>query len=166
MERVTRSFPATAGTNLQELAYGTACLEGEKKSLASGIGRPNGLPHHWKHTTCIGGAGGFACESGFFHSFLGSGYELSQLSSSVAPWPPEACSTSGYNRANMLPNPALGVFFHWLGGLASGSFYVPYRGVKHWAWETYWLVGGFFSWIIAPWLLAMTMTSDLIPVLR
>src|SRR2546423_12006172 len=48
-------------------------------------------------------------------------------------------------------NPALGVFFHWLGGLASASFYVPYRGVKHWAWETYWLVGGFFSWIIAPW---------------
>ena len=66
----------------------------------------------------------------------------------------------------MNPNPVLGVFFHWLGGLASGSFYVPYRGVKHWAWETYWLVGGFFSWIIAPWLLAMTMTSDLMPVLR
>ena len=66
----------------------------------------------------------------------------------------------------MIPNPALGVFFHWLGGLASGSFYVPYRGVKHWAWETYWLVGGFFSWIIAPWLLALTMTSDLLAVLH
>ena len=66
----------------------------------------------------------------------------------------------------MIPNPALGVFFHWLGGLASGSFYVPYRGVKHWAWETYWLVGGFFSWIIAPWLLALAMTSDLFAVLR
>src|SRR5580704_2229006 len=63
-------------------------------------------------------------------------------------------------------NPALGVFFHWLGGLASASFYVPYRGVKHWAWETYWLVGGFFSWIIAPWVLALTMTHDLFPVLR
>ena len=63
-------------------------------------------------------------------------------------------------------NPALGVFFHWLGGLASASFYVPYRGVKHWAWETYWLVGGFFSWIIAPWLLALTMTSDLMRVLH
>ena len=66
----------------------------------------------------------------------------------------------------MIPNPALGVFFHWLGGLASASFYVPYRGVKHWAWETYWLVGGFFSWIIAPWLLASIMTSDLFAVLR
>ena len=66
----------------------------------------------------------------------------------------------------MNPNPALGVFFHWLGGLASGSFYVPYRGVKNWAWETYWLVGGFFSWIIAPWLLASTMTRDLSQVLH
>src|SRR6202163_4339180 len=63
-------------------------------------------------------------------------------------------------------NPALGVFFHWLGGLASASFYVPYRGVKNWAWETYWLVGGFFSWIIAPWILALTMTHDLMQVLH
>ena len=63
-------------------------------------------------------------------------------------------------------NPALGVFFHWLGGLASASFYVPYRGVKNWAWETYWLVGGFFSWIIAPWILALTMTHDLARVLH
>lgn len=66
----------------------------------------------------------------------------------------------------MIPNPALGVFFHWLGGLASASFYVPFRGVKRWAWETYWLVGGFFSWIIAPWLLALVMTSDLLQVLH
>jgi L-rhamnose-H+ transport protein len=64
------------------------------------------------------------------------------------------------------PNPILGVFFHWLGGLASGSFYVPYRGVKRWAWETYWLVGGFFSWIIAPWLLAFFLTRDLFSVLH
>ena len=66
----------------------------------------------------------------------------------------------------MIPNPALGVFFHWLGGLASASFYVPYRGVKNWAWETYWLVGGFFSWIIVPWILALTMTRNLTRVLH
>ncbi len=66
----------------------------------------------------------------------------------------------------MGPNPLLGVFFHWLGGLASGSFYVPYRRVKIWAWETYWLVGGFFSWILVPWILAAWMTSDLIRVLQ
>ncbi len=65
----------------------------------------------------------------------------------------------------MTPNPALGVFFHWLGGLASGSFYVPYRGVKRWSWETYWLVGGVFSWIFAPWILAGLLTRDLPQVL-
>jgi len=66
----------------------------------------------------------------------------------------------------MTPNPFLGVFFHWLGGLASGSFYVPYRGVRKWSWETYWLVGGFFSWILCPWFLASVMTRDLLGVLR
>jgi L-rhamnose-H+ transport protein len=65
----------------------------------------------------------------------------------------------------MVPNPALGVLYHWLGGLASGSFYVPYRGVKHWAWETYWLVGGIFSWIIAPWVIALLLTNSLLSVL-
>ena len=53
-----------------------------------------------------------------------------------------------------MDGPLLGVFYHWLGGLASASFYIPYRGVKKWSWETYWLVGGFFSWIIAPLALA------------
>ncbi|HEX6804141.1 MAG TPA: L-rhamnose/proton symporter RhaT [Terriglobales bacterium] len=65
----------------------------------------------------------------------------------------------------MPANPAIGVVYHWLGGLASGSFYVPYRGVKRWAWETYWLAGGFFSWIIAPWILAAFLTRDLFAVL-
>ncbi|MGC4014727.1 MAG: L-rhamnose/proton symporter RhaT [Luteolibacter sp.] len=53
----------------------------------------------------------------------------------------------------------IGVVYHWLGGLASASFYIPYRGVKNWSWETYWLVGGFFSWIIAP----MGLASLLVP---
>jgi L-rhamnose-H+ transport protein len=60
----------------------------------------------------------------------------------------------------------LGVFLHWLGGLASASFYVPYRQVRGWSWETYWLTGGIVSWIIAPWALAGLQTHDLIPVLR
>ena len=65
----------------------------------------------------------------------------------------------------MTPNPALGVVYHWLGGLASGSFYVPYRMVKRWSWETYWLVGGVFSWIIAPWIVASLLTNKLSAVL-
>lgn len=44
----------------------------------------------------------------------------------------------------------LGVLFHFLGGFASGSFYIPYKNVKHWSWESYWIVGGLFSWLIVP----------------
>jgi L-rhamnose-H+ transport protein len=65
----------------------------------------------------------------------------------------------------MTPNPFLGVFLHWCGGLASGSFYVPYKGVKKWSWETYWLVGGIFSWIFCPWGCAYFITKDLFGVL-
>src|SRR5947208_17099856 len=63
-------------------------------------------------------------------------------------------------------NPALGVTLHAIGGLAAASFYIPYKGVKGWAWETYWLVGGVFSWIVAPWVLAGLMTNDVTAVLH
>src|ERR1700710_3042480 len=43
-----------------------------------------------------------------------------------------------------------GVFFHFIGGFASGSFYIPYKKVKGWAWESYWIIGGIFSWLIVP----------------
>jgi L-rhamnose-H+ transport protein len=66
----------------------------------------------------------------------------------------------------MQPNPLLGVVFHWLGGLASGSFYVPYKGVRKWSWETFWLAGGMFSWLICPWIGALLLTKDLLPVLH
>ena len=63
-------------------------------------------------------------------------------------------------------NPILGVFLHWLGGLASASFYVPYRKVRGWSWETYWLAGGVVSWIVMPWLLAGLITHNLLSVLH
>src|SRR3954451_23910633 len=63
------------------------------------------------------------------------------------------------------PDPALGVLFHAIGGLASAGFYLPFRGVKRWSWETYWLVGGVFSWIIAPWVGAWANTTDVPAVL-
>jgi len=66
----------------------------------------------------------------------------------------------------MTPNPFLGVIFHWLGGLASGSFYVPYKGVRKWSWETYWLAGGMFSWLICPWIGAFLLSNDLLSVLK
>ncbi|MEO8255086.1 MAG: L-rhamnose/proton symporter RhaT, partial [Flavobacterium sp.] len=44
----------------------------------------------------------------------------------------------------------LGLLFHSIGGFSSGSFYMPFKKVKGWAWESYWIVGGFFSWLIVP----------------
>jgi L-rhamnose-H+ transport protein len=44
----------------------------------------------------------------------------------------------------------LGVIFHFIGGFASGSFYMPYKQVKGWNWESFWIVGGMFSWLIVP----------------
>jgi L-rhamnose-H+ transport protein len=44
----------------------------------------------------------------------------------------------------------LGVIFHFIGGFASGSFYMPFKKVRGWAWESYWIIGGVFSWLIVP----------------
>jgi L-rhamnose-H+ transport protein len=66
----------------------------------------------------------------------------------------------------MNPSPFLGVLLHALGGFAAGSFYIPYKQVRGWAWEVYWLVGGVFSWIVAPWIVGLVACPDLLGVLR
>jgi L-rhamnose-H+ transport protein len=64
------------------------------------------------------------------------------------------------------PNPLLGVVFHWLGGLSSGSCYLPFRGIKRWAWETYWLLQGVVSWIVAPILIGLLLVPGLLGILH
>ena len=54
----------------------------------------------------------------------------------------------------------LGVILHAIGGFAAGSFYIPFKKVKQWAWESYWLICGFFAWIIAPWLIAFITVGN------
>lgn len=51
----------------------------------------------------------------------------------------------------------LGVFFHFIGGFASGSFYIPYKKVEKWSWESYWITGGIFSWVFAPLVAVMLL---------
>jgi len=60
----------------------------------------------------------------------------------------------------------LGVFFHFLGGFASGSFYIPYKKVKGWAWESYWIVGGVFSWLIVPFIAAALTLHNFGDIIR
>ena len=61
---------------------------------------------------------------------------------------------------------ALGIFLHSVGGFAAGSFYIPFKKVRNWAWESYWLVNGFLSWIIMPWIIALVTVPGLISILR
>src|SRR5690606_37214575 len=42
------------------------------------------------------------------------------------------------------------VVVDFIGGVASGSLYVPYKKVRDWSWEAMWILGGLFSWIIVP----------------
>lgn len=59
-----------------------------------------------------------------------------------------------------------GVIFHFIGGFASGSFYIPYKKVKGWAWESYWIVGGIFSWLIVPPLAAYFTIPGFADIIR
>lgn len=60
---------------------------------------------------------------------------------------------------------AIGVFLHAIGGFAAGSFYIPLKKVNNWAWESYWLVNGIFSWIIAPLLVGIITVPDLFTII-
>ena len=37
-------------------------------------------------------------------------------------------------------NPILGILLYVLGGLAGAVFYLPFKKVKNWAWESYWMI--------------------------
>lgn len=57
-------------------------------------------------------------------------------------------------------NPIAGIFLIALGSIGAASFYVPFKKVKSWAWESYWLSQGVAAWLIAPWLLAWLAIPD------
>jgi L-rhamnose-H+ transport protein len=60
----------------------------------------------------------------------------------------------------------LGVLFHFIGGFASGSFYIPFKKVKGWAWESYWIVGGIFSWLLVPFVAALLTVPHFMEIIR
>jgi L-rhamnose-H+ transport protein len=64
------------------------------------------------------------------------------------------------------PNPFLGVIYHWIGGFASATNFIPFRGIRRWSWEIYWLIQGFAAWIIAPLVLAFIFVPHVISILR
>jgi L-rhamnose-H+ transport protein len=64
------------------------------------------------------------------------------------------------------PNPFLGVIFHWIGGFCSATNFIPFRGIKRWSWEVYWIIQGFAAWIIAPLVLANIFVPQLSSVMH
>ena len=66
----------------------------------------------------------------------------------------------------MGPNPLLGVIFHWIGGFCSATNFIPFRKIKRWSWEVYWLIQGFAAWIIAPSVLALIFVPHPFAILR
>ncbi len=63
-------------------------------------------------------------------------------------------------------NPFIGVLYHWIGGFASATNFIPFRGIKRWSWEVYWLIQGVAAWLIAPMAIASLLVPDLFLVLR
>ncbi|NWG14041.1 MAG: L-rhamnose/proton symporter RhaT [Acidobacteria bacterium] len=66
----------------------------------------------------------------------------------------------------MAANPLLGVLLYVLGGAAGASFYLPFRKVKDWAWESYWMVYCLAGLIAVPWALAFAVSPNVVTVLR
>jgi len=64
------------------------------------------------------------------------------------------------------PNPFIGVIFHWIGGLCSASNFIPFRGIKRWSWEIYWIIQGVAAWLIAPPLLAAIFVPHVFSILH
>src|ERR1017187_1860097 len=63
------------------------------------------------------------------------------------------------------PNPFLGVLLHWTGGLSAASCYLPFRGIRRWSWEVYWLLQGVFSWILVPPIFAALLVPRFVAIL-
>ncbi|MEZ2346176.1 L-rhamnose/proton symporter RhaT [Terriglobus sp. RCC_193] len=57
------------------------------------------------------------------------------------------------------------MIYHWIGGFASATNFIPFRGIKRWSWEIYWLIQGVAAWIVAPILLSSIFVPDTIHIL-
>ena len=49
----------------------------------------------------------------------------------------------------------IGILLIAIGSLGAASFYVPFKKVKQWSWESYWISQGVAAWLLAPWIFAL-----------
>jgi len=62
-------------------------------------------------------------------------------------------------------NPAVGMVLFTCGGLAGAVFALPFKRVKGWAYESYWLFYAVFGLVLFPWALALLTVPNLLDVL-
>ena len=60
----------------------------------------------------------------------------------------------------MGPNQAFSLLHLALAGLVAATAFVPFRGIKRWSWEVYWLVQSVVALVIAPLLLARLLVPQ------
>lgn len=53
----------------------------------------------------------------------------------------------------------IGILLIAIGSLGAASFYVPFKKVKQWSWESYWIMQGVAAWLLAPWIFALVAIS-------
>ncbi|MBQ9432043.1 MAG: rhamnose/proton symporter RhaT [Kiritimatiellae bacterium] len=63
-------------------------------------------------------------------------------------------------------NPALGMIICACGGFAGAVFALPFKKVKGWAYESYWLIYAIFGLVLFPWALALATVPNLGEVLK
>jgi len=65
-------------------------------------------------------------------------------------------------------DPVSGILLIALGSIGAASFYVPFKKVKNWAWESYWLSQGVAAWLIAPLIFALIFVpkGELLPIIK
>jgi L-rhamnose-H+ transport protein len=65
-------------------------------------------------------------------------------------------------------DPIAGILLIALGSIGAASFYVPFKKVRSWAWESYWLSQGVFAWLIIPWIFALIFIpkGELMPIIN
>ncbi len=64
-------------------------------------------------------------------------------------------------------DPIAGIFLIALGSIGAASFYVPFKKVREWSWESSWIMQGVAAWLIAPWLFALIFVprGELMPII-
>jgi L-rhamnose-H+ transport protein len=65
-----------------------------------------------------------------------------------------------------LANPTLGIIIFTIGGLAGAVFYLPFKKITKWSWESYWMIYAVVGLLIVPWALALATSPNVFSVLK